>query len=128
MQTDRDAYLLRYNTERPHQGRGMNGRAPTDVFARFLPKPRTSEPAPCGEYQLLGDYPNLYTSRTSITDLKEINKRIKFLCCLYCNLQVSRSIVTYLPHISNTRPRQIHTLRINIEIHSYLFLLIIDLH
>ncbi len=41
MQTDLDAYLVRYNTERPHQGRGMKGRTPADVFVRCLPKPRT---------------------------------------------------------------------------------------
>ena len=38
MQTDLDAYLVTYNTQRPHQGRGMNGRTPADVFARCLPK------------------------------------------------------------------------------------------
>ncbi len=38
MQTDPDAYLVTYNTQRPHQGRGMNGRTPADVFARCLPK------------------------------------------------------------------------------------------
>ena len=41
MQTDLDAYLLRYNTERPHQGRGMEGRTPVDVFVRCLLKPKT---------------------------------------------------------------------------------------
>ena len=43
MQTDLDAYLVSYNTERPHQGRGMKGRTPTDVFVRCLPKPRSSK-------------------------------------------------------------------------------------
>ena len=38
MQTDLDAYLVTYDTRRPHQGRGMNGRTPADVFARCLPK------------------------------------------------------------------------------------------
>ena len=38
MQSDLDAYLVTYNTKRPHQGRGMNGRTPADVFARCLPK------------------------------------------------------------------------------------------
>ena len=41
MQKGLDAYLLRYNTKRPHQGRGMKGRKPADVFVRCLPKPRT---------------------------------------------------------------------------------------
>ena len=41
MQTDLDAYLVGYNTERPHQGRSMTGRTPADVFVRCLPKPRT---------------------------------------------------------------------------------------
>ncbi len=36
MQTD--AYLVTYNTQRPHQGRGMNGKTPAGVFARCLPK------------------------------------------------------------------------------------------
>ena len=40
MQTDLDAYLVRYNTERPHQGRGTKGRIPADVFARCLSKPK----------------------------------------------------------------------------------------
>lgn len=38
MQEDLDAYLLHYNTERPHQGRGMNGRTPYQVFMDGLPK------------------------------------------------------------------------------------------
>ena len=38
MQKDLDAYLVSYNTERPHQGRGMKGRSPADVFVRCLPK------------------------------------------------------------------------------------------
>lgn len=29
---------FRHNTERPHQGRGMKGRTPVDVFVRCLPK------------------------------------------------------------------------------------------
>ena len=43
MQKDLDAYLVRYNTERHHQGRGMKGGTPADVFVRCLPKPRTSK-------------------------------------------------------------------------------------
>jgi hypothetical protein len=27
-----DAYLVGYNTRRPHQGRGMNGRTPAKAF------------------------------------------------------------------------------------------------
>ena len=38
MQSDLDAYLISYNTKRPLQGRGMNGKPPADVFARCLPK------------------------------------------------------------------------------------------
>ena len=37
---DLDTYLIRYNTERLHQGRGMKGRTPADVFVRCLPKPK----------------------------------------------------------------------------------------
>ena len=38
MQNDLDAYVVTYNTQKPHQGRGMNGRTPADVFPRCLPK------------------------------------------------------------------------------------------
>jgi hypothetical protein len=32
MQTILDQYLVEYNTKRPHQGRGMNGRTPITAF------------------------------------------------------------------------------------------------
>ncbi len=38
MQKDLDAYLVTYNTKRPHQGRGMQGRTPATVFVAGLPK------------------------------------------------------------------------------------------
>jgi hypothetical protein len=38
MQTSLDDYLVTYNTRRPHQGRGMNGRTPITVFKAGLPK------------------------------------------------------------------------------------------
>lgn len=38
MQTDLDSYLVQYNTKRPHQGRGMDGRVPYQVFREGLPK------------------------------------------------------------------------------------------
>jgi len=38
MQKDLDAYLVTYNTKRPHQGRNMNGRTPAAVFVDGLPK------------------------------------------------------------------------------------------
>ena len=41
MQKDLDAYLVRYNAERPHQGHGMKGKTPADAFVRYLPKPKT---------------------------------------------------------------------------------------
>ena len=41
MQKDLDAYLVTYNTKRPHQGRGMQDRTPAEVFVRCLPKPKT---------------------------------------------------------------------------------------
>lgn len=44
MQKDLDAYLVSYNTKRPHQGRNMNGRTPATVFAAGLPKPETATP------------------------------------------------------------------------------------
>jgi len=39
MQKDLDAYFVFYNTKRPHQGRGMNGRTPEAIFIEGLPKP-----------------------------------------------------------------------------------------
>lgn len=39
MQKVLDDYLVTYNTRRPHQGRGMNGRTPITVFIAGLPKP-----------------------------------------------------------------------------------------
>jgi transposase InsO family protein len=46
MQTDLDEYLIRYNTKRPHQGRGMNGTTPLKAFKKGLtlrPKTRKGE-------------------------------------------------------------------------------------
>ena len=43
MQEDLNTYLQQYNTERPHQGRGMNGRTPYQVFIDGLPKNETSD-------------------------------------------------------------------------------------
>ena len=39
MQTALDAYMVTYNTRRPHQGRNMNGRTPQKAFTDGLPKP-----------------------------------------------------------------------------------------
>jgi len=36
MQVDLDAYLVIYNTKRPHQGRGMNGMTPLQAFQNGL--------------------------------------------------------------------------------------------
>ncbi len=47
MQKDLDAYLLRYNRERPHQGRGMDGRTPLEAFIAGLPT--TEETGPTTE-------------------------------------------------------------------------------
>ena len=41
MQKDLDAYLFRYNTERPNQGRGMKGRTPAHLR---LPPGETRKP------------------------------------------------------------------------------------
>ena len=38
MQTDLEAYLVIYNSKRPHQGRGMKGRTPAKAFTDGLPK------------------------------------------------------------------------------------------
>ena len=40
MQAVLDEYLVSYNTRRPHQGRGMNGRTPQAVFIAGIPKPQ----------------------------------------------------------------------------------------
>jgi transposase InsO family protein len=37
MQTVLDAYMVGYNIARPHQGRGMKGRTPTQAFIEDLP-------------------------------------------------------------------------------------------
>jgi len=42
MQEDLTAYLQHYNIERPHQGRGMNGRTPYQTFMDGLPKDEPS--------------------------------------------------------------------------------------
>ena len=36
MQADLDGYLVKYNSQRPHQGRNMNGRTPLTVFEEGL--------------------------------------------------------------------------------------------
>jgi transposase InsO family protein len=41
MQKALDAWLLSYNRERPHQGRGMNGRTPLQAFTEGLPSKET---------------------------------------------------------------------------------------
>jgi hypothetical protein len=50
MQKVLDDYLVTYNTKRPHQGCGMNGRTPVTVFTAGLPKPtlqkKEKAPAP----------------------------------------------------------------------------------
>lgn len=46
MQTDLNAYLLIYNTKRPHQGRAMNGRTPQRVFKDGLPKKENAKMKP----------------------------------------------------------------------------------
>jgi hypothetical protein len=43
MQKVLDDYLIAYNTRRPHQGRGMNGRTPIQAFIDGLPKPQNEE-------------------------------------------------------------------------------------
>jgi transposase InsO family protein len=43
MQGVLDDYLVIYNTRRPHQGRGMNGRAPAQAFIEGLPKPASQK-------------------------------------------------------------------------------------
>lgn len=45
MQTVLDAYMKVYNNQRPHQGRGMNGRTPAKAFTDGLPKSPKPTPA-----------------------------------------------------------------------------------
>lgn len=40
MQKDLDVYLAHYNTKRPHQGRGMNGRTPYQAFKEGISRKR----------------------------------------------------------------------------------------
>jgi hypothetical protein len=37
MQSDLDLYMHKYNYERPHQGRNMNGRTPHQAFVEGIP-------------------------------------------------------------------------------------------
>ena len=43
MQVALDAYLVVYNTKRPHQGRGMKGRTPFNAFQDGIPKRKRKE-------------------------------------------------------------------------------------
>ena len=43
MQKDLDAYLIHYNTKRPHQGRNMNGKTPENVSKEGLKKIKKTE-------------------------------------------------------------------------------------
>ena len=46
MQSVLDQYLVDYNTKRPHQGRGMNGRTPITAFIDGIRKEDTREADP----------------------------------------------------------------------------------
>jgi len=46
MQSVLDQYLVEYNTKRPHQGRGMNGRTPTTAFIDSIRKEDPPEADP----------------------------------------------------------------------------------
>jgi transposase InsO family protein len=46
MQTVLDQYLVDYNTRRPHQGRGMNGRTPAKAFIDGIRKEDAPQPKP----------------------------------------------------------------------------------
>ena len=46
MQAVLDHYLVEYNTNRPHQGRGMNGRTPITAFIDGIRKENTPQPNP----------------------------------------------------------------------------------
>ena len=46
MQTVLDVYMASYNTKRPHQGRGMNGRTPVKAFRDSIPRTSKKEDKP----------------------------------------------------------------------------------
>jgi transposase InsO family protein len=46
MQVVLDQYLIDYNTKRPHQGRGMNGRTPITAFIAGIRKEETTQTKP----------------------------------------------------------------------------------
>ena len=46
MQTVLDQYLVEYNTKRPYQGRGMNGRTPITAFSVSIRRENTPQPNP----------------------------------------------------------------------------------
>ena len=46
MQTVLDLYIVEYNTKRPHQGRGMNGRTPIAAFTDGIRKEDAPQPKP----------------------------------------------------------------------------------
>lgn len=46
MQASLDSYLKTYNANRPHQGRGMNGRTPLQAFTDGIPTPDATKEAP----------------------------------------------------------------------------------
>ena len=46
MQTVLDQYLVEYNTKRPHQGRGMNGRTPITAFIDGIRKEVPTDTSP----------------------------------------------------------------------------------
>ena len=46
MQAVLDRYLVEYNTKRPHQGRGMNGRTPAKAFTDGIRKEEAPQPKP----------------------------------------------------------------------------------
>jgi hypothetical protein len=43
MQVTLDAWLVEYDTKRPHPGRGMNGRTPFRAFKDGIPKTAKKE-------------------------------------------------------------------------------------
>jgi hypothetical protein len=45
-QTVLDQYLVEYNTKRPHQGRGMNGRTPITAFIDGIRKENPPDTSP----------------------------------------------------------------------------------
>ncbi len=58
MQADLDVFLEQYNTKRPHQGRGMNGRTPYQDFLDGIPQQETAKKEARSKPEKVAKYPH----------------------------------------------------------------------